>query len=255
MKVDQAKRLKELERENSQLKKIVADQALDNAMLRELSRETSEPGEAPPGGHVSCRAVRGVAATGLRRRGTGPRHRALRPTRVSGRSRAHRPYRGAGHPFRPLRLPAGHGPAAPTAGHHGGRRHDSLEASSLRSDLRLVREAAVRLVANEHQLHNPASPPRQYGPPCASLGVDSRGHAISSQAVTRWECFAPTTHRKPVPPLIPRSRHSDASDPGWTNEADPARGACLVCPSGERNPGLSPCGSRLEPRPRQGHSF
>lgn len=38
MKVDQAKRLKELERENSQLKQIVADQALDNAMLRELSR-------------------------------------------------------------------------------------------------------------------------------------------------------------------------------------------------------------------------
>ena len=38
MKVDQAKRLKELERENSQLKKVVADQALDNAMLRELSR-------------------------------------------------------------------------------------------------------------------------------------------------------------------------------------------------------------------------
>lgn len=38
MKVDQAKRLKELERENARLKKIVADQALDNAMLRELSR-------------------------------------------------------------------------------------------------------------------------------------------------------------------------------------------------------------------------
>ncbi len=38
MKVDQAKRLKELERENAQLKKIVADQALDNSMLRELSR-------------------------------------------------------------------------------------------------------------------------------------------------------------------------------------------------------------------------
>ena len=38
MRVDQAKRLKELERENAQLKKIVADQALDNSMLRELSR-------------------------------------------------------------------------------------------------------------------------------------------------------------------------------------------------------------------------
>jgi putative transposase len=38
LRVDQAKRFKELERENTQLKKIVADQALDNAMLRELSR-------------------------------------------------------------------------------------------------------------------------------------------------------------------------------------------------------------------------
>ena len=38
LRVDQAKRFKELERENTQRKKIVADQALDNAMLRELSR-------------------------------------------------------------------------------------------------------------------------------------------------------------------------------------------------------------------------
>ena len=38
LRVEQAKRFKELERENTQLKKIVADQALDNAMLRELSR-------------------------------------------------------------------------------------------------------------------------------------------------------------------------------------------------------------------------
>ena len=38
LRVDQAKPLKALERENLQLKKIVADQTLDNAMLRELSR-------------------------------------------------------------------------------------------------------------------------------------------------------------------------------------------------------------------------
>jgi putative transposase len=38
MKVDDAKRLKELERENSRLKKIVADQALDIDMLKELNR-------------------------------------------------------------------------------------------------------------------------------------------------------------------------------------------------------------------------
>jgi putative transposase len=38
MKADDAKRLKELERENSRLKKIVADLTLDNDMLKELNR-------------------------------------------------------------------------------------------------------------------------------------------------------------------------------------------------------------------------
>ena len=38
LKVDQAKRLKELERENARLKKIVADQALDNAILKEAAK-------------------------------------------------------------------------------------------------------------------------------------------------------------------------------------------------------------------------
>jgi putative transposase len=37
MKAEEAKRLKELERENGRLKRIVADQALDNAMLKELA--------------------------------------------------------------------------------------------------------------------------------------------------------------------------------------------------------------------------
>ena len=38
MKADEAKRLRELERENGRLKKIVADQALDIDMLKELNR-------------------------------------------------------------------------------------------------------------------------------------------------------------------------------------------------------------------------
>ena len=37
LRVDQAKRLKELERENARLKKIVADKALDIAILREVA--------------------------------------------------------------------------------------------------------------------------------------------------------------------------------------------------------------------------
>jgi transposase-like protein len=38
MKADDAKRLKELERENSRLKAIVADQALENRALKEIAR-------------------------------------------------------------------------------------------------------------------------------------------------------------------------------------------------------------------------
>ena len=38
MKVNEARRLKELERENQQLKKLVADQALDLSILKEVAR-------------------------------------------------------------------------------------------------------------------------------------------------------------------------------------------------------------------------
>ena len=38
MRVDQARHLKELEQENSRLKKLVADLSLDNAILKEASR-------------------------------------------------------------------------------------------------------------------------------------------------------------------------------------------------------------------------
>jgi len=38
MKIDQAKRYKELERENVRLKRLVADLSLDNAMLKEIGK-------------------------------------------------------------------------------------------------------------------------------------------------------------------------------------------------------------------------
>ena len=38
MRIEQAKRLKELERENSRLKRLVADISLDNAILKEAAR-------------------------------------------------------------------------------------------------------------------------------------------------------------------------------------------------------------------------
>jgi len=37
MRINQAKRLKELEKENTRLKRLVADQALDNAILKDVA--------------------------------------------------------------------------------------------------------------------------------------------------------------------------------------------------------------------------
>lgn len=41
LRVDQAKRLKELEQENTRLKKVVADLVLDKAILKEVARGNS----------------------------------------------------------------------------------------------------------------------------------------------------------------------------------------------------------------------
>jgi transposase-like protein len=41
LKMDQAKRLKELEKENTQLKRVVADISLDNRILKDLARGNS----------------------------------------------------------------------------------------------------------------------------------------------------------------------------------------------------------------------
>ena len=43
MKVDQARRLKELERENGHLKRAVANLTVDKLILEEAAKETSEP--------------------------------------------------------------------------------------------------------------------------------------------------------------------------------------------------------------------
>jgi len=50
LKADEAKRLKEVERENARLKKLLAEAELERAMLKELVRETSDPGASPASG-------------------------------------------------------------------------------------------------------------------------------------------------------------------------------------------------------------
>jgi len=71
MHTEAMKRLRQLEKENSLLKKIVAEQAVDISILKEVrAREPSEPGK-----EVSCRQARVREAQGLRTlgvQGNGP---------------------------------------------------------------------------------------------------------------------------------------------------------------------------------------
>ena len=67
MKASEAKRLKELEAENARLKKLVANQALDIDMLKELARESSDPGPLPQGRWASAATVRGLPTTSMSR--------------------------------------------------------------------------------------------------------------------------------------------------------------------------------------------
>jgi len=53
MKTDDAKRLKQLEKENAQLERLVADKELENLALRENFLENGEPVAATPSrGHA-----------------------------------------------------------------------------------------------------------------------------------------------------------------------------------------------------------
>ena len=85
MRVGQAKRLKELEPENARLKLLVAEQALDNSVLRERwPREASEPGEATPGGRTCAGRATRLGTPGLQRRRSGAGDPALRAEGIAG---------------------------------------------------------------------------------------------------------------------------------------------------------------------------
>ena len=65
MRVEQAKRLKEVERENARLRKVVADLTLDKLIPGRRPRETSEPRTPSTLRHCGGRAFRGIRETGM----------------------------------------------------------------------------------------------------------------------------------------------------------------------------------------------
>lgn len=68
MKADDVKGQKELERENCELKQIVADKELEVRGLKEIAKGTSRPGPQAPGGSDASGPPRRQRAPGLRDR-------------------------------------------------------------------------------------------------------------------------------------------------------------------------------------------
>jgi hypothetical protein len=66
LEVSEAKRLKQLEEENSKLKRIVADQALDMTMLKDLVEKNAKPGGPESGGSACTAGAEGQRTPRLR---------------------------------------------------------------------------------------------------------------------------------------------------------------------------------------------
>ena len=72
MKASDAKQLKELEVENTRLKKLLGEAELDKAMLKELAEETSDPEPSSRCSRDAADAVRGVSTSSMSGRGSTP---------------------------------------------------------------------------------------------------------------------------------------------------------------------------------------
>ena len=81
MKADDAKKLKELEKENQRLKKIVADQALDIDMLKELAEGNFLTPDRRRRAVAELMARPGVSQRSVPSRRPAPLHPTPRPTR------------------------------------------------------------------------------------------------------------------------------------------------------------------------------
>src|SRR5271165_603883 len=72
MKAEDVRRLKELEAENARLKRIVADQVLENQAQKEIARGTGEPVASAPGGLHAGGPLGDLGAAGVPDRWSAP---------------------------------------------------------------------------------------------------------------------------------------------------------------------------------------
>ena len=118
LKLDQVRRLKELEQENTRLRRAVSDLTLDKLILQEAIRgtggprsETDQPLATPRDGDPGLQGARRVGAPGVSRPGPTPLDAAPFAASARRRGAAHGRHRRAGDDLRPVRLPPDHGPS------------------------------------------------------------------------------------------------------------------------------------------------
>ena len=88
MEVNEARRLKELERENTELKKMLAEEMLKNRVLSFVCKKSCEPGESPGVCAGSGESRRMFATAHLPVFGAGPLHVSLSRAARNARGRA-----------------------------------------------------------------------------------------------------------------------------------------------------------------------
>ena len=105
MRVDQAKRLKELELENTRLKKLVGDLSLDNAMLKEASRRTPKPAQETGHCQACHKGIVGLGTAGMQGAWTGQSHAAPGVAPTAGLGAPYRRHHRPGEQVRQIWLP------------------------------------------------------------------------------------------------------------------------------------------------------
>jgi transposase-like protein len=111
-KLGQARRLKELEKENGRLRKAVAELALDKLILNEAAEGNFQAPSVAGWGATCAFGARGIQAAGVPHAGPGPLHPAPPANTTSRCGAADRGGDAVGRRVRLLRLPADHGAAA-----------------------------------------------------------------------------------------------------------------------------------------------
>jgi len=153
--LDQARKMKDLERENARLKRLVADLSLEKQILKDIS-SGNLPRTAPAGGGPRSGEVSSLRAPSLPDRRPAAGHATVCGDRAGRRGFAHPNDHRARKPIRPSWLPPDHDAAqgvGVACGHGSGPAHLAPGGAESSEET----EAKAPLMAQRRILHKPAA--------------------------------------------------------------------------------------------------